>query len=547
MSGPPLTFWTWLLAASPLVTILVLMVGARWGGAKAGGAGLGVALAVAWFAFGAGPRVLFVAGYNGVMLALYVLYIIWPALFLYHIVDEAGAIRSIGLGVARLTQDHILQLLILGFAFSTFLQGVAAFGIPVAVVSPLLIALGFPPIQATVVPLVGHAWSVTMGGLAASFQALVGVTGIAPHRLGIWTAAFLGVTCVLTAFLVAHVHAGMRPIRRCFGAILVLSLSMAATQFLLAYFDYWIIASLAAGIVGLGVSLLIGRLSSRPRAWSAWGLFPRWQTRRILGGPRDHGLEALGLNPSNLPPAAMGFHLAFSPYYVLVLITGTIALAPPVTAWLDQASFFVWFDETLTAHHWATRASFYHIRPLSHPGGLLIYTALAAYGIFRLAGHWRPGTERLVVRQTLAEAIPTSIGILTMVLMALVMVYSGMTFLLARGTHAVAGGLYPLLAPFVGLLGCFMTGSNTNSNILFGAFQRDIAGLLGANPALMAALQTTGGALGSMIAPAKVLVACATAGLSSREGEVMGTALKYCLPLVAMVGIAGWVLVMIAD
>jgi lactate permease len=546
MAGPPLTFSMWLLAASPLGTILGLMLWARWSGARAGGAGLGVALAVAWFAFGAGPHVLLAAAFNGGMLALYVLYIIWPALVLYHIVDEAGAIRSIGLGVARLTQDHILQLLILGFAFSTFLQGVAAFGIPVAVVSPLLIALGFPPIQSTVVPLVGHAWSVTMGGLAASFQALVGVTGLAPHRLGLWTAAFLGVACVLTAFLVAHVHAGMRPIRRCFGAILVLSGAMGATQFLLAYLDYWIIASLAAGIVGLGISLLIGRLSSRPRAWHAWGVFPRWQTRRILGGPRDHGLEALGLNPSDLPPAAMGFHLAFSPYYALVGITGTIALVPSLAAWLERASFYVRFDETLTAYHWATRAGSYHIRPLTHPGGILILTTLAAYAIVRASGHWRPGTGRLVARQTVAEAVPTSIGILAMVLMALVMVYSGMTFLLARGTHAVAGGLYPLLAPFVGLLGCFMTGSNTNSNILFGAFQRDIAGLLGANPALMAALQTTGGALGSMIAPAKVLVACATAGLSGREGQVMATALKYCLPLVAMVGVAGWVLVQVA-
>jgi lactate permease len=141
-----------------------------------------------------------------------------------------------------------------------------------------------------------------------------------------------------------------------------------------------------------------------------------------------------------------------------------------------------------------------------------------------------------------AEGIPTSIGILFMVVMAMVMTYAGMTFLLARGIIGVAGGIYPLLSPLVGLLGCFMTGSNTNSNVLFGALQRDIGLLLEKNPAIIAALQTTGGALGSMIAPAKVLVACATAGLQGKEGEVMRLVMRYCLPMTVIIGLLGWIL-----
>jgi lactate permease len=95
------------------------------------------------------------------------------------------------------------------------------------------------------------------------------------------------------------------------------------------------------------------------------------------------------------------------------------------------------------------------------------------------------------------------------------------------------------VAPFVGLFGCFVTGNNTSSNVLLGALQRDAALFLDVSPVLMAALQTTGGALGSMVTPAKVLMACATAGLAGREGAVIRRALGPCLALTALAGFAG--------
>jgi len=112
--------------------------------------------------------------------------------------------------------------------------------------------------------------------------------------------------------------------------------------------------------------------------------------------------------------------------------------------------------------------------------------------------------------------------------------------LLAHGFIAVAGQAFPIVSPFIGLLGCFITGSNTNANFLFGALQRDVAILLRESPAITAALQTTGASLGSMIAPAKVLVVCATAGLQGKEGDVMRVALKYCIPMTLLMGLLGW-------
>ncbi len=498
----------------------------------AGFAGVIAAAAMGVLLLGATPMVLAVAGLKAMVLAFDVLYIVWAALLLYNIAEEAGAIRSIGVGVANLTEDHVMQLLILGFAFSSFLQGVAGFGVPVAVVAPVLAGLGFPPIQAAVVPLVGHAWSVTMGTLSSSFQALVTVTGYSGRVLGPWAAGFLGVACVLSGFVVAHVHAGLRPIRRCFGAILVLGLSMATVQFGLAYFEYYLLAGFGAGMVGLGLSLFGARLAQAvPGGYG--GLLPTWPAE----GDRQPPHRPVG-RPSR--SGGMGFHLGFAAYYAVIVIVVAATLIPGAPAALDVLRLRIPFPRTVTGLGFVTHGSTHSISVLQHAGTYLVASAFVAWAIYRATGHLRSGGWKLVVRLTIKQAIPTTLAVLLMVVMAMIMSYTGMTRLLAQGVITVAGRAFPIFSPFIGLLGCFVTGSNTNANVLFGALQRDVAVLLRQSPAIAAALQTTGASLGSMVAPAKVLVACATAGLQGREGEVMRVALKYCLPMTLLVGLLGW-------
>jgi lactate permease len=523
----------WVAALLPLLVVLVSMLRLGWGGHWAGLAGLAAAAGLALTAFGADPFLLGVALWKAAVLSFYVLYIIWAALILYHIVDEAGAIRSIGAGVAALTEDHIMQLLILGFAFSSFLQGVAGFGVPVVVVAPLLVGLGFPAVQAAAVPLVGHAWSVTMGDLASSFQALVAVTGLPAKTLAYWASLFLGVACLFSGFSVAHLHAGFRPIRRCFGAILSLSLAMAAVQFALAVGGYWILAGFGAGLLGLLLSLTGARVSARTPV-SLLGLLPRWPAP---DGRRDAVHREARIDGAG---RVMGFHLAFSAYYLLILVVGLATLVPAIHEGLGGLAVPVAFPRTVTAYGWVTHHSRQSLTLFGHPGALLLYTSVLAWAVYAATGNFASRRWRSVLVRTVDQGIPTSLAILAMVSMATVMAHSGMTYLLAKGLTAVAGPFYPLISPFIGLLGCFVTGSNTNSNVLFGGLQRDAAVLLGKNPAVMAGLQTAGGALGSMIAPAKVLVGCATVGLSGSEGEVMRLTLRYCLPMTIAVGLLGW-------
>jgi len=140
----------------------------------------------------------------------------------------------------------------------------------------------------------------------------------------------------------------------------------------------------------------------------------------------------------------------------------------------------------------------------------------------------------------------SSVGIASMVAMAVVMQHTGMTETLARGLAEGMGALFPLISPWIGALGAFMTGSNTNSNVVFAALQMRTAELLGYAVAIILAAQTSGGALGSVIAPTKVVVGASTGGMEGREGEVMRKLLVYTgvsvllMSVLAMIGI--WVM-----
>ena len=174
---------------------------------------------------------------------------------------------------------------------------------------------------------------------------------------------------------------------------------------------------------------------------------------------------------------------------------------------------------------------------LHHPAPLILASAVVTYVVLRRLGLWRPGAARRALAATYRQSRIATVGIITMVMMALVLVDTGMVDVLARGVAASTGGAFPLFSPFVGLLGAFLTGSNTNSNILFGALQVETARSLGVSAVTLASVQSIGGSLGSAIAPAKVLVGTALVGLAGREVEVMRRALPYCLALVALAGV----------
>jgi lactate permease len=502
----------WLLASLPVVVVLILMLRFRWGGARAGAVGWAVALVVAAGRFGAGARVLAYAQLKGLLLTLFVLYIIWGALLFYRTTDEAGAVAAIGAGLPRLTPDRGMQALLLGWVFSTFLQGVGGFGVPVAVTAPLLVGLGFPPLAAIVIPSVGHPWAITFGSFGSSFFALMAATGRSGASLAPWSAAMLGLACLACGAATLWAAGGGRTLRSGLGALLVIGLVMAGTQGLVVTVGLWSIGATAAGLVGLVVGVL----------------WVRWRAR----GSAGEGQPAATRDRSTL---SLGWALA--PYAVLVVMVLVAQLLPPVRDFLGQVVLRVQFPELATTRGWVTPAQQGRsINVFGHPGALLVYASLLSYGLFRWRGEYAAGSAGRIARGVVSRATRSSLGTAAMVGMAVTMQHAGMTHLLADGIARLAGPAFPLAAPFIGALGAFMTGSNTNSNVIFGDLQQSVAALVGVSPLIILAGQTAGAAIGSAFAPAKIIVGCST--VEAEEGPALQAVMRYGLAIVAVLALA---------
>ena len=138
---------------------------------------------------------------------------------------------------------------------------------------------------------------------------------------------------------------------------------------------------------------------------------------------------------------------------------------------------------------------------------------------------------------------PSSIGIASLVGMALVMDHSGMTYYLAQGISRSVGAAFPLFSPLIGVLGAFMTGSNTNSNVIFAPLQKQAAELIGISVFIILGAQTTGGSLGSMLAPAKIIVGASTVGAD--DGLVLRKLLIYGGLLLLVIAVLGFVMLQV--
>ena len=516
-----LSIWNWLLAFLPVLVVVVLMLVFRWGGSRAGGLGWFTAVIVAVLAFGSGFELLAYAQVKAVLLSLDVLFIIWTALLLFNIAREAGAIRMIGRALPAMTGDRTMQSLLIGWLMVSFLQGMGGFGVPVAVCAPLLVGLGYSPVQAVAMAAIGHGWAVSFGSLASAFQTLMAITGLPGEVLAPFTALLLGIACIPSGLLVALIGNGWKGLKRAVAPVLVIGLVMGAVQYLLATNGLWTLGATGGGIAGLIVGLL-------------WMRLPAYRMKS----------DAVSLPPEAEEDKGKSLWLSLVAYGLLVVLAFSINLIEPVDAFLSQVRVTLNFPALTTSLGWETAAGpGRSINIFGHPGAILLYTCIISYLIYRRVGYIQKGALRDILGRVVKSGVNSSLGILAMVGLASVMLHSGMTYLLAQGlSEGISGTVYPAVAPFIGALGAFITGSNNNSNVLFSVLQMNAAQLLNLSIPLILGAQSAGGALGSVLAPAKVIVGCSTVGLAGQEGSVMRKLLGYGAVTIGTVALAAFVI-----
>ncbi len=511
MTLPPFNAFTLLAAFVPLFIVLYLMIGRQWGATKAGPIGWLAAMLVALIVYGAGVDLLAVAFGRAILLALFVLYIIWMALLLYHTVDEAGAIAFIGRELPALARSPATQALLLGWVFGSFLQGASGFGVPAAVVAPLLVGLGFAPNRAVVIALLGHAWAVTFGSLGSSFFSLIAATGQPGETLAAPAAGLLAVCCLTCGVGVVWEAGGWAALRRQWLLVLAIGGVMAAVQTVLAIAGLWSLAAFAAGMAGLIVMFLWLRFSS------------------------NRGRSSIQVDGRDLLTAVFPYLIL-----ILVIVMGQLILQDGLDFLLINPTF----PEVKTTFGWTTAAGFGRsISLFGHAGALLLYASLLSYLWFRhrspIPNPRSPISLKTIFHKTLHGSIKPTIGIISLVAMAITMQHTGMTQRLAEALSVGTGPFFPFLSGFIGALGAFMTGSNTNSNVVFGSLQQETAVVLNLSIPIILAAQTAGGAIGSMFAPAKVIVGASTVP-GAIDGQVLKRVTLYGLGITALIGAIVW-------
>ncbi|MEM6431160.1 MAG: L-lactate permease [Deinococcota bacterium] len=519
-----MTLTSSLAAGSPIVVILVLMLGLGWSAAKAGATGLVLAVALALSVFSLGtdiyptlgiPTSFLGVGAEAGFTTLTILWVILPALAIYQLQLRTGGLTTLRRVMARVSSDPRILTFLVAWFFALFIEGAAGFGTSAALAAPFLVSAGFSKVDAVAIVLVGHAVGVSFAAVGTPMLPQFAATGLDTLALSEATARYQAVLGSLIAFAIMYLVSrarSMQPFPKLWLWTLIASACFFVPFYLLARFIGPELPTLAGSLVG-AISFVV--------LWLRFGDKTLEATSSKIASPKpesDTSSEP-ALTPANILKAA-------APYLVLVALVLVTRLIAPVSSSL-RAVVLEWsLAETFSGN----------IALLYHPGTLLAVS-------FSLGAVWQ-GASKQDVRSALTAAsqqlIGVAIALLVMLSLSRLMVHATMISTLATSAATTLGSIWPLLAPFVGILGTFVTGSATASNILFSDFQFATANDLGLSPLTILGVQGFGAAVGNMICPHNIIAASATVALTGEEGAVLRRTLGICLGYTLLGGLMAW-------
>ncbi|MBV8836608.1 MAG: L-lactate permease [Alphaproteobacteria bacterium] len=535
----PVDVLHWVLAILPVVALLIFLVPLRWRAPEAGPVAMFVAAIVALAAFRTPWSTLAVAGAKGVWDAIFILYVIWPALLLYQITKQAGAYDALRQGIARFSRNDLFIILALSWVFASFLQGIAGFGAPVAVVVPLLITVGVKPVYAVAMGVLAHAWARFFGTLGVGWLALLRVSNVED----VVTAAFessllILIPTYLGGFLVVWVYGRGPAVRHAWPLVLILGTILGVGQLLVALFSPELSTFLAAAVALLALYPL-----SR---WKRYG-------EPVQGIPvRPAMMEKQAGGPSEAAPV-MSLSMSFLPYAVLTVVTLGVLLIPPLNALLRQLQVGLPFPAVETGFGIQNAAveRYAPITVFTHPGMMLLITSIVVWVVYSAGGYYRAWAQRhspeSIWSALLIDAVPASVPVIAFLVTSRILDHSGQVLTLAYGIAAASPPLaYAGIASVIGALGAFMTSSSTASCVLFGAVQSSVAQLHGMSTETIIAAQAAGSAYGNAIAPANVVLGTSIAGIKGQEGAVLRITMPWTVLVAVLTGVATIALVVFA-
>lgn len=498
-----------ILSVLPILCLLCCLLIFKLSAMKASAISFLIATVIFFVKYQSGTIGLAISMAKGFGLALFVILIIWGAMFLYNLVYEVRALHVINKNLEYIFTDRFLQFLLLSWIFSAFLQGIAGFGVPVIVVTPILIALGFDPVVSVASVLVGHSWSISFGSMGSSIYAINMVTNVPLEQIVLYMAVFGGCALLCTGLTVCYIYGGGRQLAKGAPYVLILAVFMGGMLYILARLEMFSVIGLLTGFTGLVVCFLINKFK-RPKG------------------------EKLGLYKEDL-----NLLQAVLPYLLIVVLSIIFYLMDPsISLNLDFPGY-----ETGLGHLVAAETDYVTFNLLKYPFSVIMMASILSMILFYKKKALDGGKVKTIVSKTVKKCIPTTITLVFLLNMAVIMMDSGMIGEIANFLVSVTKELYPLAAPFIGLLGAFVTGSNTNSNVIFGSLQETAANSLGMSVAVMCAVQSIGASVGCAIGPTTVSLGSTAAQIQGEESRIYKKTLIPILTTTMILGAINLILI----
>ncbi|MDN3245878.1 MULTISPECIES: L-lactate permease [unclassified Streptomyces] len=500
-----------LVAALPLVIVLVLLGGVRMKAHLAGLTGLLAAVLVAWLAYGMPLDQTASSAVQGAVFGIFpILWIVVNALWVYRMTVRTRHFDILRRSFGRLSDDPRIQALVVAFCFGALLEALAGFGAPVAICSVMLVALGFDPVRAAVVALVANTAPVAFGAMGTPVVTLAQVTGLPLDDVASVVGRQTPLLALVVPLLLVALVDGRRGLRETWVPALACGVAFAVAQFVAANYVSAQLADIGAALLGAGALVAVPQ-ARRPAAEPV--------RAAVLTGVRSEELDERDPRREIVR--------AYAPYALIVAVF-SVAQIPAVKDWLAKATqTYDWpFLDVADPEGNPVGGNVFSLPVVSTGGTLVLFAGLATAVV--LGVH-----ARVAVREWLATVHELRFAILTVtsvLALAYVMNLSGQAATIGHFVAAAGAGL-AFLSPVLGWFGVAVSGSDTSANALFGALQVTAARESGLSPELLAAANSSGGVLGKMISPQNLTIACAAVGLAGREGDLLRKVLPWSLGL----------------
>ena len=522
-----------LVAAIPVVVLLAALAFFHVKAHVAALLGLFLALAIAVGIYGmplsmAGAT----AAYGAAFGLLPIGWIILNAIFIYDLTVRTGKFEVVKDTIAGLAGDRRIQVLLIAFAFGAFIEGAAGFGTPVAISAAMLIGLGFRPLAAAGLALIGNTAPVAYGALGTPIITLAKVTGLNEGLLSAMTGRQLPLFSLIVPFWLVWAMAGFRGMLGVWPACLVAGLSFAIPQFVVSNFFGPSLVDIVAAASAILCTYLFLKVWQPKEVWRfkeerEQGVVPAGGARASLGAAaRKHSASEafMGWMPWlvlsvfvfvwGLPAVKTWMNGIFNPTFDVPLLHNLVLKAPPVAAKVHP------------------EAAKFSLNLLSATG-----TGLLLAGV--VAGLWlglRPRELLKTYLGTLRRVRYSLLTIAAMLALGFTTRYSGSDSTMGLA-FASTGPLFPFFSPLLGWLGVALTGSDTSSNVLFGNLQVVSAQQIGMSPVLAASANSAGGVMGKMIDAQSIVVASVATKQDGQEGSILRYVFWHSLALACLVGL----------